>query len=71
MNPNLTRREIQVLQAIVDNEGNLRAVASKLKISHNTVRVHLHRASVKLDRVGEGRLATVLAAQEANIIHID
>lgn len=66
----LTPRETQVLQAMIDNGGSIAAAASKLKLSTNTVRVHLSRSAGKLGTKHQGRLATILAAKQAGVVDI-
>lgn len=67
----LTHRERQVLQALVDGGGTLQGAADQLKLSPNTIRVHLTSCAHKLGTLNEGRLATIVAARKARLITID
>lgn len=65
----LTARQKEVLEALARTGGDLPAAAADLGISYYTAREHLRRAAGRLGTVGQGRLATVLAAYRAG--HID
>ena len=57
-----TPREIEVMQVVWNCDTNIYTAADRLRISHNTVRVHLASCSKKLGTSGEGRTKTLLTA---------
>lgn len=70
MDVRLTDREIEILQSLLDFEGNINAVADKLCISRATVRNHLHTNIYKKLMVNS-LLGAVKVALTLNLLHID
>lgn len=67
MSHDLTERELEVIEEL----GRLASIgrtAEVLGITENTARVHITNIARKLGTLGEGTLATVLAAQRLGII---
>ena len=65
--PTLTPREVQVMELVYDGRRN-KEIATLLKISEETVQVHLKNIFAKL-KVGE-RTAAVNVALRRGIVHI-
>jgi DNA-binding NarL/FixJ family response regulator len=63
--PTLTRREIQIIQGVVEGLRN-QDIAAQLSISEGTVKVHLHNIYEKIEV--DNRVGLVLYAQEKGIL---
>jgi DNA-binding NarL/FixJ family response regulator len=66
--PDLTRRELEVLQHIVEGRSN-KAIAGELGLSEVTVKVHVGRVLQKLDV--EDRTQAAITAVARGIVHLE
>lgn len=66
--PELTRRELEVLETIVAGKSN-REIASSLEVSEATVKTHLNSLFSKLDVVD--RTQAAITAVQRGLVHLD
>ena len=65
-----TPRQLDVLVALGNAEGDIDRAAAAIKISPNTLRVHLTAIAHKLGTSGEGRSATLIRAHRDGYIKL-
>lgn len=64
----LTTREIEIVQALVDADGNLFGVCRRYHLSASTVKTHLSNIANKIN--SKSRLHTVLICIRAGLVKV-